>query len=78
MPLGELYDFDSGMIQIGDACKAIGRDPKSVVIRMFFAEPKSEKVKALPDMGCSSAVFYLPSQPAAVVLPILDQYAKMM
>jgi probable F420-dependent oxidoreductase len=78
MPLGELYDFERGMIQIGDACKAIGRDPESIVVSMFFAEPELEKLKALPDMGCSRAVFYLPAEPADVVLSILDQYTKMM
>ena len=78
MPLGELYDIEGGMVQIADACTVIGRDPESVTISMFFAAPEIDQVKALPSMGCSRAILQLPAAPADVVLPILDQYTKMM
>lgn len=78
MPLGELYDLEGGKVRIGDACNAIGRDPESVVLTMFYADPQIDQVKSLPDIGCTRAVFYLPAEPADVVLPILDQYTKMM
>ena len=78
MPLGELYDFERGMSQINEACKAVGRDSANLVVSMFLAEPTIEKVEALPAMGCSRAIFYLPAKSPDVVLPILDKYTEMM
>jgi hypothetical protein len=66
------------MVRIGDTCNAIGRDPETVVLTMFYADPQIDKVKYLPDIGCDRAVFYLPAEPADAVLPILDRYTKMM
>ena len=78
MPLGGMYDFESGMIHIQEACKEIGRDPDSLDISMFFAMPpeSSDQIKALPGMGCKRAILPLPPESAETVLPILDQYAE--
>ena len=77
MPLGGLYDFEGGMIQITEACKEIGRDPESVELSMFFAmAPEADHIKPLTDMGFKRAILPLPPEPADTVLPILDSYAQ--
>ena len=58
--------------------KTAGRDPKSVPVSIFFAPPKREALDALAAAGVSRAIFGLPSEPRAAVLPRLDTYAKVM
>ena len=36
MPLGGMYDFEGGMKNVADACNAIGRDPSSLQISVFY------------------------------------------
>jgi len=77
MPLGGAYDFDGGMVEIRKACEAIGRDPSTVHIGMFYALGyDAEKVKEHADKGAKRGILPLPSEGPDVVLPLLDEYAK--
>ncbi len=79
MPLSGLYDFDGGMQQLNEACNKIGRDPKSIELGVFFAlAPNLEGLKKLPEMGVTRAILPLPPAGRDKILPILDQYAKLM
>ena len=79
MPLNGLYDVEGGLKQIGDACRASGRDPKSVELGIFFAAaPDPEVVKKMSGLGAKRAILPLPPAGREVVLPILDQYTKLM
>ena len=78
MPLGGLYDFEGGLKQIHAACEKIGRDPASVHLGMFFAmAPEIDQVKALEAQNVKRAILPLPPAGADTVLPILDDYAKL-
>lgn len=77
MPVGRLYDFEGGYRHVVDACRKIGRDPKSVSLGMFYALPPDlEQIKKLPEMGFTRVILPLPPAPASEVLPVMDEYAK--
>lgn len=77
MPIGGAYDFDGGWAEITKACEAIGRDPTSVSIGMFYTTAfDPDKAKRHEDKGATRGVLPLPSEGADVVLPLLDEYAK--
>jgi len=78
MPIGGLYDFEGGWKHITEACQKIGRDPKTIDLGMFFAmAPDADAIKKLPAMGFKRAILPLPAAGADQVLPVLDQYAKL-
>jgi probable F420-dependent oxidoreductase len=78
MPLGGLYDFEGGLKQIHGACEKIGRDPDSVDLGMFFAmAPENDVLKSLADQNVKRAILPLPPADANTVLPILDDFAKL-
>jgi probable F420-dependent oxidoreductase len=77
MPIGGAYDFDGGWMEITKACKAIGRDPASIDIGMFYSMGfEADQVKKHADKGAKRSVLPLPSEGPDVVLPLLDEYAK--
>ena len=77
MPIGGLYDFDGGLKDIHKACQAIGRDPATIDLGVFFvAPPSAENLKGLPEKGVKRVILPLPPKGAEVVLPLLDSYAK--
>ena len=78
IPLGGLYDMENGLKAIGKACNDIGRDPSSIAISMFYAMGfDADAMKAHADQGAKRAVLPLPSEGADAVLPLLDDYAKL-
>ncbi len=77
MPLGGAYDFDGGWAEITKACKAIGRDPSTIDIGMFYALGyDADQIKEHADKGAKRGILPLPSEGADTVLPLLDKYAK--
>ena len=78
MPLS-VYDLDSGITEIAKACAAIGRDPATVDIGMFYAMGyDAEQAKKDEDKGAKRGVLPLPSDGPEVILPMLDDYAKLL
>ncbi len=78
LPLGGAHNIDTGLVQIKDACNAIGRDPASVALSMFYARSaKEDDIKAHMDMGARRGILPLPSEGADVILPLLDKYAAL-
>jgi probable F420-dependent oxidoreductase len=78
LPLGGAHDIDVGLERIAVACKAIGRDPASVTLDMFYARaPKPDEAKRHEELGAKRAIMPLPSEGRDVVLPLLDEYARM-
>jgi hypothetical protein len=54
-----------------------GRDPKSISITAFGAKPEREVIDQYQAAGVERSVFFLPSEGADKVLPVLDGYAKL-
>ena len=78
MPIGGAYDVDGGWKAIQKACADIGRDPKTVTFGMFYArEATPDMIKAHADKGAIRGILPLPSESADKVLPILENYAKL-
>lgn len=79
MPIGGMYDIEGGMKELEKACRAVGRDMSTIEVGVFYgAGVDEEQLKALPDMGITRAVLPLPSAPESKVMPVLEQYAKML
>jgi len=53
-----------------------GRDPASISISVFSAQPDKANIARLDEAGVERAVFSLPAAERDVVLPLLDTYAK--
>ncbi len=78
LPLGDFHSLDTGLAQIKDACDAIGRDPASVELSMFYARgAQPDDIKAHAERGARRGILPLPSEGPDVVLPLLDKYAAM-
>jgi probable F420-dependent oxidoreductase len=84
-----IAEYADGWIPIGGAgvAKALpdlrravedaGRDPASVRIVPFGTIPNAEKLDYYESLGIDEVVLRLPSAPADAVLPVLDEYAKL-
>jgi probable F420-dependent oxidoreductase len=57
--------------------EAAGRDPDALEISSFDARPERETVDRLEAAGVDRVIFKLPTQGHEVVLPLLDQMAKL-
>ena len=57
--------------------EAAGRDPKTLEIVPFGSIPDPGKLAYFETLGVTECVFRLPSAPRDVVLPILDEQAKL-
>ncbi len=79
MPIGGLHDFEGGLKGLESACKDAGRDLDTLEFGVFYAAGvDTEQLKPLADAGVKRAVLPLPSKSADDVLPILDEYAKLL
>lgn len=54
-----------------------GRDPSTISISIFGAQPDADEVQHLESIGVDRAVFSLPSEDKDTVLPLIDEYAKL-
>ena len=57
--------------------EAAGRDPKSISITIFGANPEPGSIEVLEGAGVERAIFMLPSAERDTVLPLLDKYATL-
>jgi probable F420-dependent oxidoreductase len=57
------------------AVEAAGRDPTAMTVIPFGVVPDPGKVAYYEEVGFAEVVLRLPSAPADVVLPLLDEYA---
>jgi hypothetical protein len=55
-----------------------GRDPQTLEVSIFLAEPKEAALAHQRDAGISRVMLMLPPAPRDEILPILDTYASLM
>jgi probable F420-dependent oxidoreductase len=86
-----VVEFSDGWIPVGLPLDAViermpelnrlseeaGRDPKTISVSIFGAKPDPDSVNSMQSAGITRAVFFLPAAGREVVLPVLDQYAKL-
>ena len=54
-----------------------GRDPKTISITAFAAPPDRKMLDRQEAAGAERAIFFLPAAGTDTILPLLDQYAKL-
>ena len=78
MPIGfRVGDLAGKMRTLRERAEKAGRDPKSIRVTLFGAEPDRAALDKLAALGVERATFRVPSDKADKVLPLLDGYAKL-
>jgi len=78
LPLGyRKIDITQKIKDLRRQAEAAGRDPKSVSITVFGANPQPATLDELRKAGVERAVFMLPADQRDTVLPLLDKYASL-
>ena len=79
MPIGGRDgDIAERLPHFHEMAREAGRDPKTLEVSLFAAEPKKVALARHRDAGISRAVLMLPPAPRDEILPILDTYASLM
>jgi probable F420-dependent oxidoreductase len=78
LPLGyRKIDMAQKIRDLRRQAEAAGRDPKSISITVFGANPQPATLDELRKAGVERAVFMLPAAERNTVLPLLDKYASL-
>jgi probable F420-dependent oxidoreductase len=67
----------SGMDQLKQLAKQAGRDMKTISVSVFGTKPDAATLDKYASAGITRAIFRLPSETRETILPLLDQYAKL-
>jgi probable F420-dependent oxidoreductase len=79
MPIGGMHDIAGGLEMLKVACKEADRDISTIEIGAFFgAGGGADAIKSMEDLGVSRVVLGLPPKPEGDVMPMLDEYAKLL
>jgi probable F420-dependent oxidoreductase len=77
MPIGG-GGLTTTLPQLRQAAEDAGRDPETIAIIVFAAQPDAGKLDHYREIGVSRTVLGLPPGTADVVLPLLDTWAKLL
>ena len=78
LPLGyRKIDMTQKIRDLRRQAEAAGRDPKSISITVFGANPQPATLEELAKAGVERAVFMLPPTQRDTVLPLIDKYASL-
>jgi probable F420-dependent oxidoreductase len=76
MPLGyRMGNLAERMAALHQHADAAGRDPKSISVTIFGANPEPKTLEAFEAAGAERAIFMLPPAGRETVLPLLDKYS---
>jgi probable F420-dependent oxidoreductase len=70
-------DLKKKIGELAATAEKAGRDPKSISISVFWAQPDRETIDAYEGIGVERVILALPPAPREKVLPILDHHAKL-
>ena len=68
----------SGMKDLAEQARKAGRDPKGIPVSAFAAPADAAVLDRFREAGVARAIFMLPSEGRDKILPLVDQYAKLM
>ena len=74
IPVG-LPDLAAKIPELRRMAEEAGRDPASIEVSIYSAPTNADALARLRDAGIARAVFFVPSEPAEKVLPLLDRLA---
>jgi probable F420-dependent oxidoreductase len=78
MPIGyRMGDPSAKIAALRQRAQAAGRDPMSISISIFGANPDQAAVDQMAKAGVERAIFMLPAADRETVLPILDKYGQL-
>jgi probable F420-dependent oxidoreductase len=77
MPIGGA-GLKAAQPELRQVAEDAGRDPDSIEFMVFSAVPDAGKLDYYRQIGVARTVFGLPSAPADVVLPMLDNWSKLL
>ncbi|MFW2381399.1 MAG: TIGR03619 family F420-dependent LLM class oxidoreductase [Acidimicrobiales bacterium] len=77
MPIGA-RTLDKGWPSVVAACEAIDRDPATVELGVFAAQPDEAELDDLAEKGVKRAIFGLPQGPEAEVMAALDELTPLL
>ena len=74
------YAFDpaDGMARLSRIAAEAGRDSAGIPVTVFRAPPDAEALKAYADAGIHRVLFDAPDQGRDELLPLLDEYARLL
>ena len=74
---GPGVDLPKQIAELHHLAEQAGRDPNTISVTAFAAPPDRKVLDQQETAGAERAVFFLPAAGADKVLPLLDQYAKL-
>lgn len=78
MPIGyRMPNVAERVAALRQRAETAGRDPKSISITIFGANPAPDSIDALEGAGVERVIFMLPPAERDTVLPLLDKYAPL-
>jgi probable F420-dependent oxidoreductase len=78
MPIGyRMPNVGEKISALHQRAEAAGRDPKSISVTIFGANPEPAAIETLESAGVERAIFMLPPAERDTVLPLLDKYAAL-
>ncbi len=77
MPLGNRHPVVERIALLRATAEEAGRDPDEIEIGVYSAPTDPAKLTELATAGVQRAVLDLPPEPAETVLPLLDEYARL-
>jgi probable F420-dependent oxidoreductase len=79
MPIGGRDgDISGRLAQFHEMARSAGRSPETLEVSIYAAEPKESTLARHREAGITRVVLMLPPAPRDQILPILDDYAKLM
>ena len=78
MPIVGRSDIESNISTLHQSVAAVGRDPSEIELSVYAAPVDQALWARLEDLGFSRALIHLPSAPADVVIPMLDEYLPLL
>lgn len=77
MPIGGRGVVRDRITELRQAATVAGRDPDSLLLKVFGVRPKPETLRDYAEAGAGEVIVGLPSADADVVLPLLDRCASL-
>lgn len=76
MPIGGRSDVLDVLPRFRQMAAEADRNPDDIELSIFGPGRNPDKIKAYGDAGVGRLIYDLPSEPRDVILPMLDEYAK--
>jgi probable F420-dependent oxidoreductase len=78
MPIGyRLTNLPEKIASLRQRAESAGRDPNTISISIFGANPDGQAIEQLEGLGVERAIFFVPPADRDTVMPLVDKYATL-